>query len=464
MQAALGRILLFLLLVGASSIASAQQPVGEIAFAQGLTSLQNGSAPVRFVQKGSPLRQGDVVSTSDGGFAMLTFSDGTKITLRPNSTFAVDKFAHDAGEESALFRLVKGGLRAVTGLVSKRNPQGMQVNASTSTIGIRGTSFDARICENDCADPARTVKPADSAPTVPIVARIATLTGSVAVLDAKGQARPASVGTPLLSGESVRTEKGAHAVLAFRDQSKVTVNADSEFKLENVRFNGVAADTGEFAGRLLRGGLRMLTGALAKRDPGSVKVHAATATIGIRGSGVDAAIEPDCVAPGQCTPAVYVHNWEGGITLTSPQGTLVIDLGRAAIFNALANRLQTLDSVPQFILNQTSPRPDTVPVDFINLFAVVGMSGTPAGVFVVVRDGHVILTGPAGALDLGPGESGFLGRNIGLPVRLINIPLLLRNDPYPLPEKFDEKTDRTISIINAANPGGGAGAAICEVK
>ena len=37
-------------------------------------------------------------------------------------------------------------MRAFSGLISKRNPEGMQVTSRTATMGIRGTSFDARQC------------------------------------------------------------------------------------------------------------------------------------------------------------------------------------------------------------------------------------------------------------------------------------------------------------------------------
>ncbi len=462
MRASASRLLLALLLAIAANLALAQQPVGEILYAFGLTSVQNPDAPTRFVQKGAPLRLGDVVGTSDGGFAVLQFIDGTKITVRPNSTFAVDKFSHGAGEESAFFRLLKGGVRTFTGLVSKRNPQGMRMSTGTATLGIRGASFDARICDNDCAEPALTAKPpVPAAPTAPVVARIAVVAGGVTVLDAKGEARIATVGTPLLAGESVRTDRGAFAVIAFRDESKVTVSADSELKLETVRFGGAASDAGEFVLNVVRGGLRAVTGALARRAPDNVKVRLQTTVLGIRGTGFDAQIALDCVAPGQCAPAVFVHTWRGAISLTTPDGVLQVDLDRSGVYNPLRKRPDLLERTPQFILDNPVPRPDTVPVDFENLFAVTNVTGTPPGVFVWVRDGHVIMTGPDGMIDLGPGESGYLGRDARKPVRLIDTPPLLRNDPYPLPEFFDE---RTITLIDVLNPGGKPGDLICEVQ
>jgi hypothetical protein len=44
---------------------------------------------------------------------------------------------------------VKGGLRAVTGIVGKRSKDKYQVGTATATIGIRGTTFSADDCVND---------------------------------------------------------------------------------------------------------------------------------------------------------------------------------------------------------------------------------------------------------------------------------------------------------------------------
>ena len=452
-------ILVLLVLLLAPLFAYAQTVVGKVDFTQGLASAQNGSAAPRFLNKGDALLEGDVISTSARGFAIIAFDDGAKITLRPNTVFAVDKFNQSKGSESAVFRLLRGGFRALTGAIGKANPRGVQVTTTTATIGIRGTSFDTRICEGDCAKelrPGQKSKP----PAAPIVARVALLQGDSVVLDVKGQSRPITQGTPLFNGESVRTERGAWAVLAFRDESKVTVTGESEFKLENVQFSGARSDSGSFVVRLLRGGARAITGLLGKRDPSKVNYHAATVTIGMRGTGFDHRIALDCVAPGNCAQAVFAHVWEGAIALQSGQQTLLIPLGRAGVFNAAQNRVALLDQVPQFFLDETAPRPDTVEVDFDNLFATTSRQDASSGVYAYVRDGHIHFSGRKSGIDLGPGESGYLADGQDTPLRLSATPHFLAEDPIPAPENFDERTLRLLEILN---PGGNPGDVICEM-
>src|SRR5690606_20908527 len=56
------------------------------------------------------------------------------------------------GTEQASYRLHKGGVRALTGMIGKRDPQTYKVHTSVATIGIRGTGHNTRICQGDCRD------------------------------------------------------------------------------------------------------------------------------------------------------------------------------------------------------------------------------------------------------------------------------------------------------------------------
>lgn len=439
-----------------ASPAHAQQ-AGEVIFVQGIASAQRPGETPRFLTKGDALNQGDVITTSPRGYAVIGLKDDTKVTLRPDTIFAIDKYADTQGQEAGVFRLLKGGMRTLTGLIAKRRPQAVQFSTTTATIGIRGTSFDARLCGDDCRQEARAVAQRSSAPE--IVARVATFSGSSSVVGVDGTARTVTERMALVSGETVRTEKGAHVVLAFRDETKVTVIAESEFKLENVRFRGPKAESGNFVVRVVRGGVRALTGLLAKREPAAVRFNALTATIGIRGTGHDTRLALDCVS-GACSQGVFVHTWEGEVGIDALQQTLPVTVGRAGVFNPEQSRLALLDQIPQFFLDEPAPRPDGVPVDFTDLFAGTGVDGIPPGFYVNLREGRIELAGSTGSIELGPGESGFLGEGQTNPVRLSQAPAFLSEDVYPAPENFDEQNVRTLEVLN---PGGSPGDVICEL-
>lgn len=454
----LASLLLGALLAVAGPLAA--QPVGDVVYVHGIASAQRAGEVPRFIQKGDAIHAGEVINTGGRGFAVIQLKDGSRMTLRSETSFAVDQYREGGRDESLLLRLVKGGMRTVTGLIAKRNTQAMRVSTGTATIGIRGTSFDARICGLECAQEARAgQKPPAAAPADAIVARVALLSGSASVLGADGQARTISRGTPLYSGETVRTQKESWAVLAFRDQTVITVIAESEFKLEDVRIALTPAPADNFVVRILKGGARSLTGLIAKRRQESVRFNIGTATIGIRGTGVDGRFALDCVA-GSCNEAAYAYTWDGAVALEASGRSIVIEKDRAGVHNSARNRLELLDRVPEFFMVEKAPRPDTVKIDFDNLFGAVALDGQPAGLYVVMRDGHTELGGPSGAIDLGPGETGYLGEGWLVPVRLARTPDFLLLDPFPLPDKFDETLIRLLDVLN---PGGRPGDTICEM-
>ena len=72
----------------------AAQQVGEVLYSRGaLTARQPESGEIRFLGKGMGVARHDVLTTGHTGFAVLDMRDGAKITLRPDTEFAVEQFA-----------------------------------------------------------------------------------------------------------------------------------------------------------------------------------------------------------------------------------------------------------------------------------------------------------------------------------------------------------------------------------
>ena len=255
---------------------------------QGVTSAQRPGQEARFLAKGDPVAEGEVISTSGRGYAVIGLRDGTRMTLRPGTSFAVEQLSQKPGEESLAMNLLRGGLRAVTGLISKAGPNRVRLVTPTATVGIRGTEFDARLCGPECRLEAQGT-PAAVPPTQPdpVVARVVVLEGAASAVAVNGATRSLAQGAALFNGETVRTAVSSYAVLAFRDRSKVTLTATSEMKIEDVRFAAGQPDQGSFVLRLVTGGLRAVTGLVGRRDPSAVRVITPTATVGIRGTGLD---------------------------------------------------------------------------------------------------------------------------------------------------------------------------------
>ena len=135
----------FALLALFSSAALAQS-AGTVTHLSGTLSVQRPDGSVRILSQKSEVNPGDTLTTQRDSYAQINFTDGSSLTMRPNTQMKVEQynFVQDKPQEDNSFlRLVKGGLRTVTGLVGKRgNQDAYKIGTNTATIGIRGSSAD----------------------------------------------------------------------------------------------------------------------------------------------------------------------------------------------------------------------------------------------------------------------------------------------------------------------------------
>lgn len=124
---------------------------GTITNLSGTLSVKRGDGSVRILSVKSEVLAGDTLQTEKESYAQIKFTDGAEVTLKPNTQFVVQVYQFNAAkpaEDGAVFGLLKGGLRAVTGMIGKRGDQdAYQMKTQTATIGIRGTRYDADDCK-----------------------------------------------------------------------------------------------------------------------------------------------------------------------------------------------------------------------------------------------------------------------------------------------------------------------------
>lgn len=123
-----------------------------LAFAQatvqhlsGTLSVQRPDGSVRLLSERSQVREGDTIATERDSWAQLRFTDGGQVTLRPNTQIKVDGYQFTEGQpqgDNFAVALLRGGLRAVTGLIGRRgNRDAYRMSTATATVGIRGTTI-----------------------------------------------------------------------------------------------------------------------------------------------------------------------------------------------------------------------------------------------------------------------------------------------------------------------------------
>jgi hypothetical protein len=430
-RAALGACLLL-----AAAAASAQS-AGQVEFSRGVGFAQAPGQVPRTLGQGLELKEGDRLTTSEGGSAIIRLQDGTRMTVRPNSELVLSQyhFKENAADNNMVMQLVRGGFRAVTGLISKSSPSAARVQTSTATIGIRGTDFDARVCSGECGRESQQLASAVARPnSVVASAKIAQSFGDVYAVDTSGQRRRLVDGGSVYPGDTVETMPGARAVLAFRDDSRVSVGSNSRFRVDNFVFDDKNANEGRFLATILRGSVRALTGLIAKADNRNANFATATATIGIRGTGFDAACSDDA-----CTN-VTLWTWLGSIAVT-PNGTTALQLlqsGQGLFISPTG--ILPVQNAPAM---GDAPRPDTVNVP-PNMFGHQDVPDAAEGLFVFVRDGHIEIATASQVLQLGKGEAGFAGNN-GDTARPNSIPKFIDFDKVPLP---NSRNPLLVSVLN----------------
>ena len=132
----------FLVLALASSAVLAA--AGTVTHLSGTLSVQRPDGSVRILSQKSEVNPGDLLTTQRDSYAQIAYTDGSSMTMRPDTQIRIEQytFVQDRPQEDNSFlRLVKGGLRTVTGLVGKRgNQDAYKIGTTTATIGIRGSS------------------------------------------------------------------------------------------------------------------------------------------------------------------------------------------------------------------------------------------------------------------------------------------------------------------------------------
>jgi hypothetical protein len=408
------------------------QSAGEVEFSRGVGFAQSPGETPRTLGRGLPLREGDRLTTSDGATAIVRLQDGTRMTVRPNSELVLQQyqFRESAPDNSMLMQLVRGGFRAVTGLISRNAPNAARIQTSTATIGIRGTDFDARLCASDCGQESSRIPDAARPNAAQASAKLTAVQGELFAVDGTGGRRRLVDGGSVYPGELVETARGGQAVLVFRDQTRISLGSQTRFRLDNFVYDEANAGEGRFLASILRGSVRALTGLIARANTRNVGFSTATATIGIRGTGFDVV----CLGPCAGEPATEPGNgttlwsWLGSIEVGQPGQTAleVLQAGQG-LFIPPSGPVQPIGNQP----NLDAPRPDQVNVPG-NLFSTENVNDASQGLFVFVRDGHIEIVSAREILHLGRGEAGFAGAE-GETGRPPLIPKFMDFDRIPLP-------------------------------
>jgi hypothetical protein len=123
--------------------AMAAGSAGVAQFIAGDVNVLRANGKAEALAKGKALESGESILTGGAGRAQLRFSDGGLVSLQPNTEFKIANYVDEADpkQDRFLVDLLRGSMRAITGLIGKRNRENYKVTTTTATIGIRGSGF-----------------------------------------------------------------------------------------------------------------------------------------------------------------------------------------------------------------------------------------------------------------------------------------------------------------------------------
>lgn len=416
-------------------------PVANATAVDGTAYVTRADGRTTVLARGTALAVGDALSTTRNSTVRLRFTDGGETALRPDSRLTVLEYSYQRENpqgDSLVLSLLKGGLRAITGSIGKRgNVDAYKLNVSTATVGIRGTDFTARLCNGDCpADVAGATGNTRSNSGPPVIARVLQAQGNVSV-ERDSRRLEIGQGAPLYATDKVATTSGSSAVLGFRDETRVTLNSGTQLALAQFQYDAAQPVRGNMLLQLLSGGLRVATGLIGKAAPRMVRVQTTTATIGIRGTVFDLSCgkadagddpAPADVTDLECNQALYASTRSGAITIAGSDGReTVVPAGQAGLVPASGSS-RALAATPAFFNSLSTPQPETVDLNTQEQFGGAAAPADAPGVYLLVREGRVVMGQAGQTLQLDAGESAFAGQSVA-PVRLASPPLVLDRDP-----------------------------------
>ncbi|NLR76779.1 FecR family protein [Leeia aquatica] len=138
------------------SLSVVSSPVGYVHASQGNVAVRHvGKTSSEAIEMDDPLENGDVVSTGQNSWVILSMQDGASLTLRAQTQLRIEAYRYhpqQPEEGRSWLSLLTGSLRSVTGAIGQRHPASYQLKTPQLTIGIRGTDYEVMAITDDSAD------------------------------------------------------------------------------------------------------------------------------------------------------------------------------------------------------------------------------------------------------------------------------------------------------------------------
>jgi hypothetical protein len=115
-----------------------------VEFAVGEGRVLSADGVARALRPDVEVRVGETVVTGRDARVALRFSDGGYIVLQADTRLRVEAYHFEGavdGTERNVLSLIRGGLRAITGIIGRTNKSSFRLITPAATVGVRGTEY-----------------------------------------------------------------------------------------------------------------------------------------------------------------------------------------------------------------------------------------------------------------------------------------------------------------------------------
>jgi hypothetical protein len=209
------------------------------------------------------------------------------------------------------------------------------------------------------------------------------LSGAVVARRADGQSQILSVKSEVQEGDVLATAENSYARVKFGDGTEVVLRPSTQMKINTFQFEEQRPQQDSVVLSLLKGGLRSVTGLLARRNPANFRVQAPSATIGIRGTNFGLLFcDNDCgkvAGPGGTPPAngLHVDVSDGAIVVTNAGGSQEFKVGQ---FGFVQN-----PQSPPVVVPKGQETQVTLPAQALNQQILGGTVGTSSSLECTIK-------------------------------------------------------------------------------
>ena len=142
--------LLLLFVVSIVAVANASdESAGSLRNTTGDVLIERSGEIIK-AENGTSVYPNDTVRTGADGSVGIIYKDNSRIGLGPNSRLDIKKFVFKPaqGQFSMVNKLTKGTGSFVSGKMTKLSPESVIIETPTSTIGVRGTTYNIKVNED----------------------------------------------------------------------------------------------------------------------------------------------------------------------------------------------------------------------------------------------------------------------------------------------------------------------------